>query len=209
MLHTYLVIRPNKHLTVSVCGSVMNGTSKRPWLLQPSEISELIVDTDSDEARVSRDINLVEGDYESMPGVSQPQPYCQTAYCHKSSSSISSSASDEEDADESGPDEQTQQPATLQCPHTSEAHTYTGGPRGKKDNEMSNINDRSNPLSIFLLYFAGIITLLVAQTNHYYHDYKERLDNGPSSDISEAEMFMSLALAIQMGHGIRDKLTDY
>ena len=176
-------------------------------MLQPSEISELIVDTDSDEARVSSDISLVEGDYESMPGVSPPQPHRQTANCHKSSSSISPSASDEEDAAESGPDEQTQQPATLQCPHTNVAHTHTGGPRGKKDNEMSNINDRSNPLSVFLLYFAGITTLLVVQTNHYYHDYKERLDDGPSSDVSEAEMFMSLALAIQMGHGIGDKLT--
>jgi len=83
-------------------------------LLQPCEISELIVDTESDEARVSSDVSLDKGAYESVPGLSQPQPYCLTASCHESSSSISSSASDEEDAGESGPGEQTQQPVTLQ-----------------------------------------------------------------------------------------------
>ena len=97
---------------------------------EPREISELIVDTDSDEARVSSDVSSVEGGYESVPGVSQPQPYRQTARCHESSSSILSSASDEEDVGESVPGEQ---PVTLQwtrpsCPQTSVAHTYTGGP---------------------------------------------------------------------------------
>ena len=108
-----------------------------------------------------------------VPGVSQPQPYRQTASCHESSSSVSSSASDEDDAGESGPGEQTQQPVTLQwtcpsCLQSSVAHTYTGGPRGKKDNEASHINDGSSPLSVFLLYFAEIISLLVVETNRYY-----------------------------------------
>jgi len=49
-------------------------------------------------------------------------------------------------------------------------HIYRG-PRGKKDNEASHINDGSIPLSVFLLYFAEIITLLVVETNCYYHDY--------------------------------------
>jgi len=78
------------------------------------------------------------------------------------------------------------------------------------------------------------------ETNRYYHDYIDRLDDGPSPepDVTEAEMFVFLALTlnpltttivappsnaskwqmgfnsafkglIQMGHGIRDKLTDY
>ena len=110
----------------------MSQPSKRPRLLQPSEISGLIVDTDSDKASVSSDVSSVEGVSESVPGLSQPQPYRQTASCHKSSSSISSSASDEEDAGESGPGEQTQQPVTLQwtppsCPQSSVAHTHTRG----------------------------------------------------------------------------------
>lgn len=194
----------------------MSRPSKRPRLLQPREISELIVDTDSDEARVSSDVSSDEGGYESVPGLSQPQPYRQTPSCHESSSSILSSASDEEDAGESGPGEQTQQPVTLQwtrpsCPQSSVAHTYTGGPRGKKDNEASHINDGSSPLSVFLLYFAEIITLLVFETNRYYQDYIDGFDEGPSPepDVTEAEMFVFLALTIQMGHGVRDKLTDY
>jgi hypothetical protein len=32
---------------------------------------------------------------------------------------------------------------------------------GKKDNEVPHINDNSTPLSIFLLYFMEIITMLV------------------------------------------------
>jgi len=67
-----------------------------------------------------------------MPEMSQPQPYHQTANCHKSSSSILSSASEEEDTAESGSDEQTQQPVNLQwthpsCPQTSVAHTHIQG----------------------------------------------------------------------------------
>jgi len=79
-------------------------------------------------------------------------------------------------------------------------------PRGKKDNEASHINDGSSPLSVFLLYFAEIISLLVVETNRYYHNYIDRLDDGPSPepDVTEAEMFVFLALTIQMGHGVRD-----
>ena len=154
LLHRGLVFLPSNHLTVGVSGGIMSRPSKRSRLLQPCEISELIVDTDSDEARVSSDVSSVEGGYESVPGVSQPQSYRQTASCLKSSSSISSSASDEEDVGESGPGEQTQQPVTLQwtrpsCPQSSVAHTYTGGPIEKKDNEASPINDGSSPLSVF------------------------------------------------------------
>ena len=198
MLHRELVFLPSNHLTVGVNGGIMSRPSKRPRLLQPREISELIVNTDSDKARVSSDVSSVEGGYESVPALSQPQPYRQTASCDQSSSSISSSASDKEDAGESRPGEQTQQPVTLQwthpsCPQSSVAHTYTGGPRGKKDNEASHINDGSSPLSVFLLYFAEIITLLVVETNCYYQDYIDGLDERPSpeSDVTEAEMFVS------------------
>ena len=217
MLHRELVFLVSNHLIVGVSGGiVMSRPSKRPRLLQPSEISELIFDTDSDEAGVSSDISSVEGGSESVLGLSQHQPYHQTASSHESGSSILSSASDEEDAVESGQGEQTQKPVTLQwtcpsCPQSSVAHTYTGSPRGKKDNEASHINDGSSPLSVFLLYVAEIITLLVVDTNRYYHDYIDRLDDGPSPepDVIEAEMFVFLALTIQMGHGVRDKLTDY
>jgi hypothetical protein len=173
----------------------MSGPSKRPRLLRPSEISELIFDTDSDEAGMSSDVSSDGEDCEGEPGVSQPQQYSKTASCHESSSVISSSASDEEDTGESVPGQKDQQPATLQwtrpsCPQRSVVHTYTGGPRGKKDNEASHINDGSSPLSVFLLYFAEIITLLVVETNRYYHDYVDRLEDWPSPepDVTEPEM---------------------
>jgi len=72
-----------------------------------------------------------------VPGMSQPQPYRQTASCHESSGSISSSASDEEDAGDSGPGEQAQQPVTLQstgssCPQSNVIHTYTGTPEERR-----------------------------------------------------------------------------
>ena len=78
-------------------------------MLQSSEISGLIVDTNSVKVRVSSNISSVEGGSERVPGVSQPQLHHQTASCHESSRSVLTSASDEEDACESGPDEQTQQ----------------------------------------------------------------------------------------------------
>jgi len=75
---------------------------------------------------------------------------------------------------------------------------------------VSLINDGSRPINVFLLCFAEIITLLVLETNRYYQDYIDRLDDGhcPEPDVTEAEMFVFLALTVQMGHGVRDKLTD-
>ena len=52
VLHRQLVILPSKHLTVRVSGCIMSQPRKKQRLLQPREISELIVDTDSDDAGV-------------------------------------------------------------------------------------------------------------------------------------------------------------
>ena len=59
----------------------MSGLGKWPRLLMPSKIAEPIVDAGSDEVR---DVSLVEGGSESLPGVSQSQPYHQTPSCHMS-----------------------------------------------------------------------------------------------------------------------------
>jgi hypothetical protein len=111
-----------------------------------------------------------------VPGLSEPQLFHRTASGHKSRSSISSSASDKtEDAGESGPGEQIQQAVTCNghAPFALRAvqHTHIQGDSRGKDNEASHINDGSSPLSVLLLYFAKIITLLVVGTNCYYHDY--------------------------------------
>jgi hypothetical protein len=88
-------------------------------------------------------------------------------------------------------------------PGSCVVHNFTGGPRGKKDSE-GHINDSSSPLSVFLLYFAEIITLLVMETNRYYHCYLDSFDDGPSPvpEVTDAEMFVFLAITIQMGHCI-------
>jgi hypothetical protein len=96
-------------------------------------------------------------------------------------------------------------------PRNSVIHTYTGGPSGLKNSEAPHINDGSSPLSVFLLYFTEIIPLLVVESNRYYHNYIDSLKDGPSPlpDMTETEMFVFLALTIQMGHCLREKLTDY
>jgi len=133
----------------------MSQPSKRRRFLQSSEIDELFLDTDSSDAS---DASSVERGPEGVPGVSHSQPYRQTASSTESRSSTSSSFSDEDEAVESVPGEQTQQAVTMQwtspyCPQSSVAHTYTGGPKGKEDNEASHINDGSSPLSVFFLCF--------------------------------------------------------
>jgi len=55
------------------------------------------------------------------------------------------------------------------------------------------------------------LSLLVVETNYYYHDDIDRLYGEPSPErgITEAKMFVFVSLTVQMGHGVRDKLTDY
>jgi len=96
-------------------------------------------------------------------------------------------------------------------PQRGVVHTFTGSPRGKRNTEALHINDSSSPLSVFLLYFAEIITLLVVDTNRYYHAHLDRLDEGPSPhpDVTEAEIPVFLAIIINKGHCKQDKLTKY
>jgi hypothetical protein len=82
----------------------MNGPNQGPW---PREISELIVDTDSKEARMSSDgiidIGRGGGGGERGPGASQPQLDGKTLTFHASTSTILSSASGEDDDGDSEP----------------------------------------------------------------------------------------------------------
>jgi hypothetical protein len=69
----------------------------------------------------------------------------------------------------------------------------------------------SAPLSILLVFFAEMITLLVVETNCYYHQFLDNSDDGPSPqrDVTEAEMFAFLAVTLQMGHTVQGQLEDY
>jgi len=88
-------------------------------------------------------------------------------------------------------------------------HNFIGAPN-RKSSEVAHITPASTPLSILLLYFAEIVTLLVLEMNRYYHQLLDNFENRPPPpDVTEAEMFSFLALTLQMGHTVQDRLEDY
>ena len=161
----------------------MSGASEK-WRLSLSQISELVWDSGSEEetAALGDTTSEDEGGFEDEPGVSHLQPDHPT-----SSGSISTSASD---GIQHGSGQQWTRPSG---PQRGAVHTIPGGLRGKRNSEAPDINTSSSPLSVFLLYFEEILTLLVVETNRYYHDHLDRLDQGPSlqPDMTEAEMRVS------------------
>ena len=167
--------------------------AKKPRFLSPNRISELVWDSESEEDTASSDSTSEdEGGLEDEPGVSHLQPDRPTSSGQASSSSFATGASD---GLQSGSGQQWTRPSG---PQRGVVHTFTGASGGKAS-EAPELND-----SVFLLYFAEIITLLVVETNRYYHAHLDRLDEGPSPqpDVTEAEIFVFLAMNIQMGHCI-------
>jgi len=80
-----------------------------------------------------------------------------------------------------------------------------------KKSEAPHINKDSSPLSVLLFLFTEIFHLLVEQTNVYY---QQHLDGqaGPSRrlpDITLPDMMIFVALALQMGHELKETLHDY
>jgi hypothetical protein len=69
-----------------------------------------------------------------------------------------------------------------------------GPPRGKSS-EAVTITSASTPLSVLLLFFAEIITLLVVETNRYYQQFLDSSNEKcpPQHEVTEAEMFAILA----------------
>ena len=176
----------------------MSALHRKDRFLSQNWISELVWDSESDEAGAPSDSNSEEGGFEDKPRVSHLQMDLSTS-SGQAPSSLLSSACDEEDVFQSGPGQQVQTPSPSQWklpngPHRSVGHTFTGGPRGKRVSEAPHINDGSNPLSFSLLYFAEIISLLMVEINRYYHNHLDKLDKGPSllPDVTEAEMLVFL-----------------
>jgi len=52
---------------------------------------------------------------------------------------------------------------------------------------------------------------MVVETNRCYHQFLENSDNGhsPEHEVTEVEMFVFLALTLQMGHTVQGRLEDY
>jgi hypothetical protein len=57
-----------------------------------------------------------------------------------------------------------------------------------------------------MLYFTEIFHLLLEQTNVYYEQHLDR-EAGPSRRLPDMMTFV--ALALQMGHELKDTLYDY
>jgi hypothetical protein len=69
-------------------------------------------------------------------------------------------------------------------------HQFTGDTPGKRQNVAPHINKNSTPFSVFMLYFAHVITLLVEETNRYYHQYLLTLERDSLADYwSMTEQF--------------------
>jgi hypothetical protein len=73
------------------------------------------------------------------------------------------------------------------------------------------MNKDSTPLSIFMLYFLEIIQLLLEPTNRYYWQYLETLNKRqfPLLCMILQEMFLFLAITLQLEHDQRDTLKLY
>jgi hypothetical protein len=72
-------------------------------------------------------------------------------------------------------------------------HRFTGEEKGLRKSEASAINKGSSPLNVVMLYFTAFIPLLVEETNHYYHQYFDKWDKGPSSPLpgmTTSELFL-------------------
>jgi len=80
-----------------------------------------------------------------------------------------------------------------------------------KKSEAPHNNKDSSPLSVLMLFFTYIFHLLVEQTNMYYQQQLDRQAR-PSRqlpDITLLDMMTFIALALQMGHELKDTLHDY
>jgi len=90
-------------------------------------------------------------------------------------------------------------------------HLLVGPAKGLKNSEAPHINKDSSPLAVLMLFFTEIFSLLVEQTNLYYPQHLDR-QAGPSRqlpDITLPDIMTFTALALQMGHIMKDTLHDY
>jgi len=180
--------------------------AKRARQLSLNKIREIIMDSESDEEQY--DTSGTED--EEM----EPHPPSRKSRLSQavSSSDFSARTSEDDDAVENVA---SQQPQSTQWtlppyPQMRVLHPFTGAPKGKSS-EAAHVTAQSTPLSILMLFFAEIITLLVVEMNRYYHDCLVNTDEKlhPQRDVTEAEMFVFLALTLQMGHTIQGRLEDY
>ena len=86
-----------------------------------------------------------------------------------------------------------------------------GPTNGVKKSEAPHINKDRSQVSVLMLFFTEIFHLLMEQTNVYYQQHLDEQARPsrwlPHNILSDLMTF--IALALQMGHEIRDTLLDY
>ena len=88
---------------------------------------------------------------------------------------------------------------------------FVGPAKGLKNSEAPHINKDSSLLYLLMLFFIQIFQLLAEQTNLYYQQHLDR-QAGPSRrlpDITLPDIMTFTALALQVGHNLKDTLNDY
>ena len=90
-------------------------------------------------------------------------------------------------------------------------YLFVGPAKGLKNSEALHINNDISPLAVLMLFFTEIFQLLVDQSNLYYQQHLDR-QAGPSRrmpNIMLPYIMTFTALALQMGHNVKDTLHDY
>jgi hypothetical protein len=188
--------------------------------LRRNEI-ELILDTDSEDYDEDSDQTDVEEDDRTEPPQIPPRQAPQGVPKRGRVTGKTNRGAQDHTPDERSDDDDQMTPSPLASEGVSKwrqptdrpntrVHQFTGDTPGKRQNVAPHINEDSTPYSVFMLYFASVITLLVEETNRYYHQYLDSLDDGPSPqpDVTESEMFLFLVIVVQMRHDVRDSLSD-
>jgi len=90
-------------------------------------------------------------------------------------------------------------------------HPFVGPAQGVKKSETPHINKDSSPMSMLMMFSTEIFHLLVEQTNVYYqqHLHRQARPSHRLPDITLLDMMTFVALALQMGHALKDTLHDY
>jgi len=179
--------------------------AKQARVLSRNEIQEIIMDSDSNEDKYHAT--------QESENEEEPRPPSRWSSLSQPPSPDYSTSSSEDDDDVGNVAGQQRQPSQWTLPPKPRrrlVHNFIGAPN-RKSSEAAHITPASTPLSVLLLYFAEIVTLLVVETNHYYHQFLDNFEDrlSPQRNVTETEMFSFLALTLQMGHTVQDRLEDY
>ena len=126
----------------------------------------------------------------------EPRPLSRKSHLAQAVSSSDFSASTSED-DDVVENVSSQQPQSTQWtlppyPQMHVLHPFTGASKGKSS-DAAHVTAQSTPLSVLMLFYAEIITLLVVETNRYYHDCLDNTDekHHPQRDVTGRNVCVS------------------